>query len=84
MSLSVTAEMFQRMERSVEGSFRERETWKSLMGQAGSEPRGSPLLAPIGSEPLPILSDEPPRSYYHRPASGGAWAMMIPFFPRIA
>ena len=31
MSFSVTAEMFQRMERNVEGSFLERETWKSLL-----------------------------------------------------
>ena len=30
MSFSVTAEMFQRMERNVEGSFLERPTWKSL------------------------------------------------------
>jgi uncharacterized protein (DUF169 family) len=31
LSLSVTAGMFQRMEGSVEGSFLERETWKSLL-----------------------------------------------------
>jgi hypothetical protein len=31
MSLSVTAGMFQRMEGNVEGSFLERETWKSLL-----------------------------------------------------
>jgi len=31
MSFSVTAEMFQRMEGNVEGSFLERETWKSLL-----------------------------------------------------
>ena len=31
MSFSVTAGMFQRMEQNVEGSFLERETWKSLL-----------------------------------------------------
>jgi hypothetical protein len=31
MSLSVTAGMFRRMEGNVEGSFLERETWKSLL-----------------------------------------------------
>lgn len=31
MSFSVTAEMFQRMEQNVKGSFLERETWKSLL-----------------------------------------------------
>jgi hypothetical protein len=31
LSLSVTAKMFQRMEGNVEGSFLERETWKSLL-----------------------------------------------------
>jgi hypothetical protein len=31
MSFSVPAAMFQRMERNVEGSFLERETWKSLL-----------------------------------------------------
>jgi hypothetical protein len=31
MSRSVTAGMFQRMEGNVEGSFLERETWKSLL-----------------------------------------------------
>lgn len=31
MSFSVTAKMFERMERNVEGSFLERETWKSLL-----------------------------------------------------
>jgi hypothetical protein len=30
MSFSVTSEMFQRMERNVEGSFLQRETWKNL------------------------------------------------------
>ena len=37
LSFSVTSPMFQRMEQNVEGSFLERETWKSLMKQ-GTEP----------------------------------------------
>jgi uncharacterized protein (DUF169 family) len=32
MSFSVTVQMFQRMEENVEGSFLQRETWKSLLG----------------------------------------------------